>query len=248
VQRPALLQSEIEEACQPFGLVVLGAFVPEPQDQVPSPGAAVVLLGNAGPTLWRAFLAAGRQKTPSPLDRWLCEILSPIAVRLGASVLFPFDGPPFLPFLAWAFRAGAAFPSPLGLAIHPTYGLWHAYRAALVLPRPLRQPAPEIASHTSPCVACADRPCLRACPVDAFDGSTFASARCQRRLITPLGTDCLTGGYRARYACPIGREHRYDPEQIAFHMRAQQAMMGLIEPAGTDRDNSPQTRSAMSSL
>ena len=41
--------------------------------------------------------------------------------------------PPW-PFLTWARRGGAGHVSPLGLNIHPTYGLWHAYRAALLFP------------------------------------------------------------------------------------------------------------------
>src|SRR4030095_137820 len=40
----------------------------------------------------------------------------------------------------WAMRAEAVAPSPLGILIHPDYGLWHAYRGALAFAERLALP------------------------------------------------------------------------------------------------------------
>jgi len=53
--------------------------------------------------------------------------------------------------------------SPLGLLIHPEWGLWHSYRGALGLRERLDLPPHE--SVASPCESCRERPCLSACPV-----------------------------------------------------------------------------------
>ena len=65
-------------------------------------------------------------------DRRVAAAIDPLARSVGAMALYPFDGPPYRPFQRWAMRAEPVAPSPLGLFIHPEYGLWHAYRAALV--------------------------------------------------------------------------------------------------------------------
>lgn len=65
---------------------------------------------------------------------------------LDARAVYPFNTTPPYPFLTWARRGGAGHVSPLGLNIHPTYGLWHAYRAALLFPVVLDVPckAPDL--------------------------------------------------------------------------------------------------------
>ena len=136
---------------------------------------------------------------------------------LSAKAVFPFDTPP-LPFLTWARRAGAGHVSPLGLNIHPTYGLWHAFRAALLFPVAFDLPMQSAGAH--PCETCVGKPCLSACPVHAFDGSSYNVAACASHLETPAGEDCMSGGCLARRACPVGRGFTYHPVQAQFFMRA----------------------------
>ena len=112
--------------------VPIGWFAPTVEDRVPGEARFVILIGNAGPDMFRRF-ARERDPARDTMDDWTREVVSNLARGLDASPVFPFDTPP-LPFLTWARRAGAGHVSPLGLNIHPTYGLWHAYRAALLFP------------------------------------------------------------------------------------------------------------------
>lgn len=214
--------ARVEAAVRDSGLDPRGAFHPRPQDAVPPladgrPTLTLVLLGNAGPRMWDAF-APTRTFGPHPLDHWTREVVTALAQRLGATPLFPFDGPPHHPFQRWAMRAGPVHPSPLGILVHPELGLWHAYRAALALGEHL--PLPPRASTASPCDACADRPCLSACPVGAFAPEGFDPAACGDWLARPRGERCMHDGCAARLACPVGRDRRYAPAQMRFHMAA----------------------------
>jgi len=203
------------DALGAHGLLLRGGFAPEPEDGL---GAArtVLLVGNAGPALWEAF-APFRDGGPHPLDRWTRAVVGAVAARFGLAVLYPFERP-FRPFQRWAMRAEGLAPSPLGLLVHPEYGLWHAWRAALLSPEAVLLPAPEPRPH--PCDACPDRPCLSACPVGAFATGGYDVPACAGFLASAAGTTCLTGGCRARDACPVGRDRRYPAEEVRFHMAA----------------------------
>ena len=63
-----------------------------------------------------------------------------LAPGFGATALFPFGGPPWLPFQRWAMKADCVTASPLGILIHPDFGLWHAYRGALAFAEQLDLP------------------------------------------------------------------------------------------------------------
>jgi ferredoxin len=194
----------------------LGWFEPADGDGVPGNARFVVLIGNAGPSMFRRF-ARERDVSETLLDDWTKSVIDPLADDLGAQAVYPFDTPA-LPFLTWARRGGAGYVSPLGLNIHPVFGLWHAYRAALLFPVVF-----DFASRTlspSPCDSCAGRPCLSACPVSAFDGQTYEVAACGQFLATSFGQTCMQGGCQARLACPIGQTSRYEPKQMQFHMTA----------------------------
>ena len=143
--------------------------------------------------------------------------MEPIAQAFTAAPVYPF-APPYQPFQRWARRAEAVHASPLGILIHPDYGLWHAYRAALVFADRLEL-APR-GDAASPCDSCADKPCLSACPVGAFTNAGYDVAACAGHLSTPQSIDCHTVGCRARDACPVGPAYRYDDAQRRFHMAA----------------------------
>jgi epoxyqueuosine reductase QueG len=152
------------------------------------------------------------------MDDWTRDVVSTLAADVGARALYPFDTDPPWPFLSWARRAGAGHVSPLGLNIHPTYGLWHAYRAALLFPVEFDIPEQRAGAH--PCEACAARPCLSACPVSAFDGTSYDVPACTRHLASGAGPICMERGCLARHACPVGQGFAYAPAQAEFHMRA----------------------------
>jgi epoxyqueuosine reductase QueG len=192
---------------------VFGWFSPRIADQVPHAARFVILIGNAGPAVFRRF---SRESNDS-LDEWTKSTVDHLASELDARAVYPFSHPP-LPFLTWAKRAGAGDRSPLGLNIHPEYGLWHAYRAALLFPVEFDLPRPT--AKLSPCESCATKPCLSACPVSAFDGNSYDVPACTTHLSSPAGADCMAGGCKARLACPVGKGFEYTTAQKQFHMNA----------------------------
>ena len=214
----------VRDAIEAAGLEVRGALRPEAGDAVPdlpdgTASGTLVLIGNAGSSMWTAFRCSPESASGEHrLDRWSRRVIEGLAARFGASALFPFGGPPYLPFLRWAQRAEALHSSPLGPLIHPRYGLWHAYRGALCFAECLE--VPEVDAGPSPCSACRDRPCLDGCPVGAFTVSGYDVAACVKHVDSPAGSTCLMQGCLARRACPVGREYRYVPAQAEFHMQA----------------------------
>jgi len=218
--------AEIEGLLRAAGLTPRGAFHPAAGDGVPplaaeAPARTLVLAGNAGPQMWSAFGAArGADPTASnalTLDLWSARVLGELAARLGARAVFPFQRP-YLPFQRWALRAEACHRSPLGLLIHPDYGLWHGYRGALLFAAAIALPPPD--RRASPCANCADRPCLTACPAGAYDGEAYDVPACARHLALVPEPACMDIGCLARDACPVGRDYRYAPAQARFHMQA----------------------------
>lgn len=206
---------KLRKALAAQGLILRGGFNPEDGDDAPTGAATILLVGNAGPAMWSAF-AAVRVAEPDPLNSWTRRVVGPIAKRFGATATYPFDGPPYRPFLRWAQRSENLHQSPLGMLIHPEYGLWHAWRAALCFPQRFDLPARE--SAPSPCERCEARPCLSACPVSAFSSNGYDTAACSAWMRGTEGADCRNGGCRARHACPVGGAFRYVRDQATLHM------------------------------
>lgn len=202
--------ADLRNALDAHGLVLLGGFHDGPGTRIIVGNAGSAIIGHV-PGMPAADPAG------NPVNQWTRDVMIPIAAALGAEVVFPFDGPPWHPFVSWMAATGQASISPLGLAIHPRYGLWFALRAALLFPEHLPLDA---APAPSPCLTCLDQPCLTTCPVNAFDGATYAADACRDHLDTPAGADCMSDGCRARRACPVGTAWRYDPKHANFHMRA----------------------------
>jgi hypothetical protein len=183
--------------------------------------ARLVLVGNAGSSIWKAFregpeFSDGR---PDPLDRWSRRIGETVAGEVGAEAVFPFDGPPWPPFLSWAERSGEAFVSPISLVIHRRYGLWHSYRFALIFGN-ARHILPSNDRGVSPCLSCSDQPCLDACPVNAFSPGQYRVNDCLGFLRSRADSSCRLESCAARRACPVAPERTYAPEHARFHMNA----------------------------
>jgi len=211
------MEHPVLTAIRRAGFTALGWFEPRSGDRVPGDARFVILIGNAGPDMFRRF-ARERGPSRSRLDDWTRDVVTALAGDLDATAVFPFEVSPPHPFLTWARRGGAGHVSPLGLNIHPTYGLWHAYRAALLFPVVFDLPAVSPGAH--PCDACAGKPCLSACPVAAFDGSRYDVETCAGHIAAPAGAGCMAKGCLARHACPVGQGFAYEPRQAEFHLRA----------------------------
>jgi hypothetical protein len=207
------------------GIALRGAFHPARDDDVPAlpdgrPTGTLVLVGFVGGAQWPAFAASleAADGRPNPLDRWSRRVIGGLAEALGVVALYPFGGPPWLPFQRWAMTAEPVHRSALGMLIHPDWGLWHSYRGALAFTERLALPAPVV--RPSPCDSCAAKPCLTACPVKAFSLERYAVDACAGHLRSAAGGDCVELGCRARDACPVGAAHRFGRDQAGFHMRA----------------------------
>ena len=203
--------ADIDAAAQALGLIVMGGERLN--------GATRILLGT-GPDFWAALQAApeGQDGKPDPVDRYSTRVINALARELGATADFPFGGPPYTPFIAWATASGRAWPSPTGMLVHDTAGLMISYRGALTLPRPVALPDTPT---RKPCDTCPDQPCATACPVNALTAhAPYDVPACHAYLDTPAGQDCLTQGCRARRACPVSQAFGRPPAQSEHHMRA----------------------------
>ena len=208
--RSCTVYQDLSLALSPSGLVPRGGFHSEGRQ-------THILIGNVNAAMWAAF-SADPIDGSDPLDRWTRQVVEPIAENFNAKALYAFEGPPYHPFQHWAMQAEAVFPSPIGPLIHPKFGLWHAYRAALVFDREIDLP-PQVPA-ASPCETCTEKPCLSACPVEAFSSGKYDVPTCVGHLETPEGASCLNESCAARRACPIGVQHCYSVEQSKHHMTA----------------------------
>src|SRR5260370_7508847 len=156
----AILIETAFSAIERAGLVPRGAFKLEDGERVGELAdlRTIVLHGMVGGEGWNALAASPEASggLAAPLDRWSRRLIEALAHELGGRALFPFGGPPFLPFQRWAQRAEPVHSSPIGLLIHPYYGLWHSYRGALgfreklALPEPAAAPNPSESSSRRP--------------------------------------------------------------------------------------------------
>jgi hypothetical protein len=220
------VSNDIESALEPTGIRLRGVvrFKPGEGPVLPDGQAAsmVVLLGNIGGSIWKPF-SAWRASQPDgggehPLDGWSRAMILPVAERFGAAAWFPSD-PPYMPFQSWARLAEGLQASPLGILIHPDYGLWHGYRGALGFVEAFD--VEDTLARPSPCSECAEKPCLHSCPVGAVKDSGFEVHSCRSHLRSgEVQEGCMAVGCLARNACPAGAEYRYPDEQLRFHMNA----------------------------
>ena len=237
---------ELEDRLRSHGLFVRGVTQLNDEEiehygmNPDKPGLA--LIGNVGSSYWEQFSQSAEfnDGAAHPLDRWSRRVAELIAQRLSLRALYPFEGPPYYPFQQWAQRAEGLAQSPVGVMIHPQFGLWHSYRFALLgvgleIETGEIETAPietaEIAATStvesplesppaSPCLDCAGKPCLHTCPVAAFDANGYAVERCSDYLQQTPQAECHQQGCLARYACPVAPELRYVAAQGRFHLRA----------------------------
>lgn len=215
--------SEISTALEPVGIFMRGVVRfdegegPELEDG--DAARSVVLLGNVGGSIWPAFSRWRENYAgPDPLDTWSKAMIGPLARKLSATAYFPSDLP-YQPFQGWALQAEDLKPSPLGILLHPRYGLWHGYRGALGFSFAIDCPPAKIEALDE--LGSWEEACVTACPVAAVTSAGFDVARCQAHLQSEAGqATCMVSGCASRNACPIGAEFRYPPDQLRFHMRA----------------------------
>lgn len=222
----------LDALLEPQGLMRRGVVQFQPGEAAPAldegrNAQAVVLIGVTGGAMWPAFTAWRDRQVDGggsdPLDRWSEVVLDPIAADLGAHAFYP-SRAPYQPFQSWAMQAEGLRASPLGLLIHPAFGLWHSFRGALAFAEWHADDVDASGSRSQgrhPCDDCAEKPCLSACPAGAVMPDRFDVTGCRIHLATIAGqSGCTDGGCLARDACPIGVAYRYPQAQVRFHMQA----------------------------
>ena len=209
---------ELETQAARRHLTILGGFHPSGDPNLPADCKTLLMLGPKEPQFWPAFQTSPewRDGRPDPMDRWSTRVIGSWANDIQATPLFPFGGPPFLPFFTWATKTGRVHQSPVMLLVHDTAGLFVSFRGALALPYHLDLPE----RPAKPCDTCIEKPCLTACPVDALDGAGYDVPRCKDFLATPQGADCMSQGCAARRICPVSASFPRVDAQSAFHMAA----------------------------
>ena len=234
----------VRGAAEPFGLNLVAAVPVDRYDAAvtqPYRAAAldpqaksIVVIANGGGTLWAA-LKRHTERNPGwmdrehPLDDFTRTIVenevAPVARAAGArcTLVFPFmAGKATLNFIELGKAAGLAGPSILGVVVHPKFGPWIAFRAAILIDQEVD--APGEARGFDPCPSCVERPCIAACPTTAVAfPAGWDVPRCLAYRIESE-PDC-TPRCHSRVACVLGPEHRYPEDELAYHQR--RALMAM---------------------
>ena len=216
----------LREGLTSYGFEVFGSFVLEAQHCIANHdeylGRQAILVGNIGSRIWLHFSQSAeyQDSEPDPLNRYTARILGGVARAQEIEAIFPFDEP-YWPFQRFAASALGVQSSPLGMQIHPEFGLWYGLRGAFILPEDTELVGDVdgvSVAQTHPCDTCVDKPCLNTCPVSAFTINGYNTEACYGHLDRGEDPDCRSLGCLARDACPVGKEYRYEPQHIRFHM------------------------------
>ncbi|PID85617.1 MAG: hypothetical protein CSB13_06940 [Chloroflexi bacterium] len=173
----------------------------------------LILIGHGGRHMWTQLQQTDMSIT-DPVDTYSINLtqqfIDTYLEGMDSLILYPTDY--LVPLGQLGEQAGWSHPSPLGQGINPQYGVWFAYRTAFLTVANL--PVTTYPPTESPCLSCADKPCLTACPAGAT-GETFALTPCVQHRLHPQST--CTDRCLARMACPIAPEHQYTLPQIQYH-------------------------------
>ena len=198
-------------------LDIFGAFHPTDEDAAPDGTGTLLLLGPHEPGFWAHVSQSPEwiDGAPDAIDRWSTRVVGTLAKDMGGQAVFPFYGPPWHPFIAWAKRSGRAWESPVTLLVHDRAGLMVSYRGAIALKEKVDLPA----IGARPCDTCPDKPCLAACPVNALTSIGYDIPGCKGYLSTREGKDsCMSKGCAVRRSCPLSIDYGRLPAQSAYHM------------------------------
>jgi hypothetical protein len=177
----------------------------------------LILLGNAGSQFWQSMQHHRIRITQDedPVDNFFIRTVeNTFDTDPDYRIIYP--GNHFLPLQDLGKLAGWHHESPLGLGIHPVFGLWFAYRGVIMSNSDFIPATDDFdTTSESPCASCDQKPCIPACPADAVTKSGFKIKPCSNYRLEPdsrCQSRCVS-----RLVCPIGRDHRYLEEQMAYH-------------------------------
>lgn len=185
------------------------------------PTGTVLVVGSGGTHFWDQFVEHLRlhphhlTEQPHPLDHFLelsLHLHQPVIQAGGDTRVIPIthNTPIFLDVRKLALASGQGTLSPVGLLLHPEFGLWWALR--VVIFTEVEVP-PSLPLPSSPCVPC-PAPCISACPAGAVQSSGFVFDRCQ---LQHQQSQTCTYTCHARNACIVAPQHTYRELQSLYH-------------------------------
>lgn len=176
------------------------------------PESMVALVGNTRRG-WSAFLSAmaldaSLEPSVHPFDSWVEQSVDDALASWQGEVRIRYahGGPKGqVDMQRLAHTTGMGFLGPSHLSVHPQFGPWVSFRAAIVLDVRLDTPG---VSAIDTCAGCANRPCL----VKLADATDAASAPTQEDVKSHW-----EAWLDVRRACPVGREYAFSRAQSAYH-------------------------------
>ena len=186
-----------------------------------SPYRQLILFAHGGGQLWSSLnspIGNARQDRDNPIDAFSTAAISDYLKTLDPKMRFTFLYPKHssVPLQQLGALMGWHHQSPLKIGINSQWGLWFAYRAAVLVDSNFAQSKPL--TNSSPCNDCAPgevKPCVKACPAHAMDNGDFDLEACMDYRLED-GSQCANRCI-ARNACPVRVEHRYSDEQMHYH-------------------------------
>lgn len=212
--------------------------------RVSAPEQTLLLVASGGTALWDAMnrhhsgAPTAESATDDPIDRYSATTLASCLDRFTTSadraLLYPTE-PGVAAELYTGARpvshvslqqlgtlAGWHQPSPMGIGIHRTFGLWFAYRALVLIDWPSDESSVKSATYATEseddlvCKNCKTLDCVTHCPAGAVteQGLPDMQACSDYRVSenSACQTQCL-----ARMSCPVGQSVRYHDPQIKYH-------------------------------
>lgn len=250
----------LKAALQEWGLNLVHSFklneLPEPiyfslSSHVSDAGGDInryqrlVLIAHGGRKLWQRFnQEAGVGENPLDqmcVDAWQSVMSGEDFRRVEYEILYPTSEPLASCGVSLAelgSLAGWQQKSPLGIGIHPEFGLWSAIRLLVLVDGdsvwPDDNDGSEAQKSPSICDSCVDRPCLSSCPAGATDFQEFDVPACiafRQTDASPCEQTCLS-----RLACPVAKEHSYSKVQLNYHYAYSLQMVKILgESSGSKK-------------
>ena len=171
----------------------------------------LILIGHGGRSLWDEVQAAGI-RSDDPIDDFSVDAVEQWFAGQFADRRFQivYPGETSVGLQGLGQLAGWHHASPFMVGINETWGTWYAYRVVLLADTDIL-PTPPVRS-ASPCLSCAAKPCIAACPGKAMDDGVFVLEKCvayRKQPASRCRETCV-----ARTGCPVGTGHRYCDAQI----------------------------------
>ncbi len=181
---------------------------------------SVIVFANGGTSMWSHFLEHicskpdNLSKQQHPLDNFVqhhLRLADPHPDSSRRWIRCAATESEFVDFRVLAQQANLGYRSHLGLLIHPTYGLWLSFRAAVFTTEYLC-PTEPIGTE-NPCESCS-KFCVQSCPGNAFTKKGWDVSLCAN--YHQQSDDC-THSCASRLACPVAKEHQHSPLQHHYH-------------------------------